>query len=235
VKYILNNYHYNVPDKELIDDLRNTAKKNRRKSLAFAEYDKLGKFSSSVLAQRFGSWNRALWAAGLKIIKYSAISEDALFENMKLVWDKLRKQPVQKDMVRPVSAHSATTYIHKFGSWRSALVAFVERMKKRSKFKALADTKQAPALRNKKAVVRKKDITKSMRFDVFRRDHFKCRLCGASPAVNPKVILHVDHIKPQSKGGRTTLKNLQTLCSDCNLGKGAKVIKVKKSKLLRRK
>ena len=51
------------------------------------------------------------------------------------------------------------------------------------------------------------------------RDNFKCCKCGKSPAKDPSVELHVDHIIPWAKGGETVLENLQTLCSDCNLGK----------------
>ena len=40
-----------------------------------------------------------------------------------------------------------------------------------------------------------------------------------SPAKDPGVELHVDHIFPWSKGGETVLENLQTLCSRCNGGK----------------
>ena len=36
------------------------------------------------------------------------------------------------------------------------------------------------------------------------------------------VKLHVDHIKPVSKGGKTELSNLRTLCERCNLGKSDK-------------
>ncbi|MBH0203009.1 MAG: HNH endonuclease [Nitrospira sp.] len=53
-----------------------------------------------------------------------------------------------------------------------------------------------------------------------KRDRFKCRKCGRSPATDLKVILHVDHIKPWSKGGKTAEDNLETLCSICNFGKG---------------
>ena len=44
-------------------------------------------------------------------------------------------------------------------------------------------------------------------------------ICGRSPAKDMNIELHVDHIMPYSKGGETVIENLQTLCSDCNLGK----------------
>jgi len=59
-----------------------------------------------------------------------------------------------------------------------------------------------------------------MRFKILKRDNFKCCACGSSPAKDPSVELHVDHIIPWSKGGETIIDNLQTLCSKCNLGKG---------------
>jgi 5-methylcytosine-specific restriction endonuclease McrA len=33
--------------------------------------------------------------------------------------------------------------------------------------------------------------------------------------------MHGDHIVPWSRGGHTTADNLQMLCRDCNLKKGA--------------
>ncbi len=58
-----------------------------------------------------------------------------------------------------------------------------------------------------------------LRFKVLQRDLFRCLLCGRSPATELGCELHVDHIIPFSKGGKTTLENLQTLCSKCNIGK----------------
>ena len=62
-------------------------------------------------------------------------------------------------------------------------------------------------------------ISDKLRYQVLKRDNFKCCACGASPAKDPSVELHIDHIIPCSKGGESTLENLQTLCSKCNIGK----------------
>ena len=50
------------------------------------------------------------------------------------------------------------------------------------------------------------------------RDGARCKLCGAAPIDG--IRLHVDHVKPWSKGGETVLENLQILCNVCNIGKG---------------
>ena len=61
----------------------------------------------------------------------------------------------------------------------------------------------------------------SLRYDILKRDNFRCKICGATAADGVK--LHVDHIIPVSKGGRTEPGNLRTLCERCNMGKGAKL------------
>lgn len=62
-------------------------------------------------------------------------------------------------------------------------------------------------------------LTPQLRYSVFKRDGFACRACGGSAATGS--VLHIDHVHPIAKGGRTERDNLQTLCSACNLGKGA--------------
>ena len=62
-------------------------------------------------------------------------------------------------------------------------------------------------------------ISDKLRYRVLKRDNFKCCACGASPAKDPAVELHIDHVVPWSKGGETSFDNLQTLCSRCNIGK----------------
>lgn len=60
-------------------------------------------------------------------------------------------------------------------------------------------------------------ISKSLRFEVFKRDGFRCRYCGNTPDV---AVLHVDHIIAVSGGGTNDPINLATSCAPCNLGKG---------------
>ena len=86
----------------------------------------------------------------------------------------------------------------------------------------IATPQDPPAAPSASPIARttKRDPSLSLRFRVLKRDHFTCCCCGASPAKDPSVELHIDHIIPWAKGGETTLDNLQTLCSHCNLGKG---------------
>jgi hypothetical protein len=63
-------------------------------------------------------------------------------------------------------------------------------------------------------------LPRDLRYSILRRDGFKCRNCGATPD-DRRVRLQVDHIVPVAKGGSDDPSNLQTLCQDCNLGKGA--------------
>jgi 5-methylcytosine-specific restriction endonuclease McrA len=56
----------------------------------------------------------------------------------------------------------------------------------------------------------------SKRFDVIKRDGYKCVICGKD---GRQSRLEVDHIRPVSLGGNSDMSNLQTLCFDCNRGK----------------
>jgi hypothetical protein len=68
------------------------------------------------------------------------------------------------------------------------------------------------------AAANRKQIGKKLRFEVFKRDGFKCQYCGCSA---PDVVLHVDHIHPVAEGGDNDIMNLVTSCQPCNSGKGA--------------
>jgi len=59
-------------------------------------------------------------------------------------------------------------------------------------------------------------VSKRTRFEVFKRDGFRCLYCGRTP---PEVLLHCDHVIASANGGSDDPCNLFTACQDCNLGK----------------
>jgi len=176
-------------------------------------YHNAGIYSSTIIKKRFGSWNKALEAAGLTVQYRYNLPTEELFTNLINVWSSLGRQPRKREMVRPLSRFTADPYVNGFGSCLSAMKAFVESMRAESTFflekvskgSILSRGTRYPSLR--------------LRFRVMLRDNFRCRSCGRSPATHTGVVLHIDHIQPWAKEGPTIYENLQTLCSDCNLGK----------------
>jgi len=73
---------------------------------------------------------------------------------------------------------------------------------------------------DKRKETRKKErgiLTLKLRYEIFKRDNFKCVLCGTT---GKEEKLEIDHIIPISEGGKTIKFNLRTLCFKCNRGKG---------------
>ncbi len=64
---------------------------------------------------------------------------------------------------------------------------------------------------------RREPITQPIRTEVWRRDGGRCVRCDLNEN------LEYDHIIPVSRGGATSVRNLQLLCKGCNLSKGAKI------------
>lgn len=72
-----------------------------------------------------------------------------------------------------------------------------------------------------KAGYGRKPLSKKIRFEVLKRDSFKCQYCGNSA---PDVLLEVDHIKPVAQGGTNDIWNLVTSCQPCNSGKSDRTL-----------
>jgi len=70
-------------------------------------------------------------------------------------------------------------------------------------------------------MAKREGISKSTRFEVFKRDKFTCQYCGGK---SPEIVLNVDHIDPVAEGGTNEIINLITSCFDCNNGKRDKLL-----------
>ncbi|MDD3598390.1 HNH endonuclease [Sulfuricurvum sp.] len=200
-----------VSKQEILDDLRNTAKKLDKETITQKEYRDNGSYDDTTVSRKFGTWNQALKAAGLQFSNETNISDERLFNNLLNLWEHLGRQPRRSDLTNDISEFSQSPYNRRFQTWTNALQNFV----------AWANDEELIAPENKVDIKKKtgRDPSLRLRFKVLQRDSFTCKQCGASPAKDPSIELHLDHIVPWSKGGETSYENLQTLCSKCNLGK----------------
>ena len=204
-------------DDELITDLRRVAEALGRPTVTSREYREHGRYSSKPFENRFGSWNAAIDAAGLQRNVTLNLSQDELFDNLENLWIRLGRQPKYGELESSGSLYSVSTYEKRFGSWRKALEAFVEYVNSETDAEETVPEEDQNEPRSRHKTTR--GVSDRIRFLVFRRDNFKCAICGRTPATNPGIELVIDHREPWSKGGETEFDNLQTLCSECNAGK----------------
>jgi hypothetical protein len=246
-----------MSNEEILAQIRAISARLGKASLAGADIVANFEITQSQLFRRFGSVSAALRQAGVEQVSHGRRhTEDEVFENLLEVWTHYGRPPTASEMDRPPSTVGKNTYIHRYGGWRKALKAFVERANseadanpaldpdqdssvladpinpRESPTTSAADTSgshSASQITTRPRVTRRaptnidaaerRDPNIGLRFKVLQRDRFRCQLCGQSPASELSCKLHVDHIIPFSKGGKTIFENLQTLCSHCNVGK----------------
>lgn len=207
----------NVAATHLLADLRRVARRHGGQPPTMRAYNQEGRYRAGTLVRRFGSWTKALQSARLPVERHWSVPADTLLENLGRVWQLLGRQPTWRDLTRHDgrSLFAGSTYKSRFGSCHKALLAF-ERYARAGRHPPAAAQRQR-TLASRRGT---RDVGWRLRATVLIRDNCLCRMCGASPAKDPAITLHVDHVVPWAKGGRTVLENLQTLCERCNIGKG---------------
>ena len=221
-----------MSDDDLLSALRNVAQQLHKETLTREDFDQHALISAATLSRRFHGWGKAIALAGLSPAKIQRrYSDDACFENLLRVWTHYGRPPKLEEMPNPPSTISVRAYLVRWGTWRKALKAFVDRVNKDVTVDAREDQVQKERIEPAAQVhigthlTRDSDrhaIKLGLRYEVLKRDRFRCVICGRSPATTLGLELHIDHVIPFSAGGRTIPENLRSTCSECNLGKGAK-------------
>jgi len=195
-----------------------------------------GRHAAQLYAKRFGSWHEAARRAGLTPVwTCRSPTDQECSDNLRLVWRHLGRPPRGHDMDRPPSTVRAQVYQRRWGSWIKALHEFAAR----------ANADPADPLRHALALhpippappvprEERRAVPVALRHAIQTRDRFRCVLCGASPATDPRVTLQIDRIQPFSQGGPTVPENLRTLCADCNVGRGPHAYQGRRSGLTSR-
>jgi predicted restriction endonuclease len=203
---------------ELLEDLRRVSQKLGSDIIKRADYEEHGKYSYTTFRNHFGSWKVALEIAGLSRGRNWGATSEELLENIRDVWLKLGRQPNYSEMTIPFSRFSSSAYRHKFGSWTDVLLSFQKYLDQDGEIDTPQPLAETSSPTNQRRT--KREPNWRLRFKVLQRDNFRCVGCGRSPAKEAGVELHIDHVKAWSRGGETTIENLQTLCKTCNIGKG---------------
>ena len=215
----------NMTDQQLVAELQRVASELHSDTLTQPAFNSRSDISTAAISRRLGSWNKALRAAGLRPVNMGRrYSEDEYFENLLAVWTHYGRQPTYAEMNAPPSIITAGGYEKRWGTWTKALLAFIERMNSDTTSSLPTPIPERPRAAKSSTGEQKQEdkrkIPLGLRYEVLKRDSFKCVKCGRSPALTPCLQLHVDHKQPFSREGKTTILNLETLCQDCNLGKG---------------
>jgi hypothetical protein len=215
-------------DDSILEEIRRVAALHPGGTFSMRSFSRCKpKVSYHTILQRYGTWKKALDAAGLSQLidqRYAGTrhTDEQCLENLAIVWTQYGRQPRLREMNKPPSAVGSSAYITRWRTWRSSLRTFVE----------WANTEEASVIQSERHVdeispdriIRTeedcRDVRPGLRFKIFMRDRFRCVSCGRSPATHLSVELHADHVVSVYDGGKTVYGNLQTLCQDCNLGKG---------------
>ncbi len=211
---------------DILDAIKRTAQKLHKDEITLRDFEAHSGLTGGPVRRVFGSWNAALKAAG---VKQSGLgrryTDEECFENLFELWAHYGRAPQHDEMNRSLSRVGAKAYVRRWGTWRKALAAFVRRVNSEQTLgvgAAASSTRLVEKMGAHAPSRGSRDIPLGLRYFILKRDNFRCVTCGASPALLPGVVLHVDHIYPWARGGATVADNLRTLCEKCNLGKGAK-------------
>ena len=138
-----------------------------------------------------------------------------MLDNIRDVWLIKGLQPTRRDMDnKNLSRISSGVYLRNFGSWYNALDVFAQYMSDED-----ANNDNVVSILGEGKHYTKREPNNRLKVQVLMRDGNRCRLCGIE-CNDGLHNIHFDHIVPWSKGGETTLENLQVLCNDCNSAKG---------------
>lgn len=222
-----------MSDNEIVTVIRAVASELETDTLTIEEFNQHAPISASTACRHFGGWGKALKKAGLVPKKLQQrYTDEECFENLLEVWTYYGRPPKYHEMPLPPSMISVRAYIDRWGSWRKSLKAFVDYVNKEEVLEQQEKSKYAPIdpAENQESKLfdkslpdaNRREIKIGLRYKILKRDCFRCVKCGRSPATTYGLELHVDHIKPWSKGGLTVPENLRSLCRDCNIGKGSK-------------
>lgn len=171
--------------------------------------------SYDTIIRKYGSWANVCDLFGMTPGWVHQYSDTYLLEFIEKVWRWRGQKPVRIDVKSYNDLHgtsvSPDTFVNRWGGWVKFLTLFSQYKLGQLTFEELIAKKLSKKQRE--------PISPHLRAKILKRDNYTCQDCGRGPKRQSGVTLEVHHIKPVSKGGKSTEENLETNCLDCNRGK----------------
>jgi len=110
---------------EIVAELRRVADLLERETFSRSEFKRHGRVSSGMVEQRFGTWNKALEAAGLvPIDRFKRIADSELDEEWRRVYERLGKVPTRNEFIAECR-FSPWVYENRFGNWGNVVTHYL--------------------------------------------------------------------------------------------------------------
>jgi hypothetical protein len=190
----------------LAAELRRIAGLTGKNTVTSGDITHFGRVNLATIYLKFGSIGNANKAAGLAFNPARRLTNVEILRMLVDLWKRTLQEegrrPVKTDLRRYGMPFSCDTVVRRFGTWKKALIAANDLSDH--------DASGPPIVSRRRA-----RISVHRRFQIFRRDKYECQICHRTDEP-----LELDHIIPVCHGGSDECDNLQTLCWDCNRGKG---------------
>ena len=216
-EYVIDRVRTQFSKPEIVELLKCYANAHDVDTFGMREYDSWDQrlLSSETIRVTFGSWGKAMQAAGFRVERGRVLDLKEMVVAFKACWKQHGAVPSERQLETFLEQHHfpfrCKSYANVWGGFQrlAKLVVAVEKgtaPESELYQRALHKTTRRP-------------ISLRVRTLVLKRDNHSCVKCGANRRTDKRTRLEVDHIRPVSRGGDNSPENLQTLCSNCNLGK----------------
>jgi hypothetical protein len=172
--------------------------------------------SAGIIQVRFGTWGKALQAAGCRVGRGHKLDPKAMVAAFRDCWRQHGSVPTLRHLEEFLHRHNYPFRTTTYGKFFGGVGALAKRI-----VEVQDGTLPEAELYRPRKIERLRDraVSLKLRTAVLKRDGHRCVKCGASPSQDKSVRLEADHIVAVARGGRSTMDNLQTLCWACNHGK----------------
>ncbi len=127
MEFKLNEYHRNVSDEELIQDIIRVASQLNSDNVTMKQYKEYGNYNCTTITNRFNGWINACKMANLKFcskqVNNKKVSRIDIINDLKVVAENTSSSQLSHEFYYAHGKYHYSTICKHFGSWNKAIIA----------------------------------------------------------------------------------------------------------------